>query len=271
MKNFQQRTVRIRTKNPSSNPLRKAILVPCLAVCRLGSRTPTSEIFPRAMHKVIECNTVEAVENSRDKLRMKARFFTIPEFKQATWYHGRFDVNTIKEHFHINKNEDYKLVGKAICGFQGKGMVLIENDEQLTEFCRTHTPQYFFIELFYNYGREYRLHATQNEVFLSWRKLRTNDAKERWFFNSHNCRWVGEGNQLFNKPSNWNQLCDAAVSAMRATTLDIGACDIRVSSTDTTQFIVCEINSAPALGEEGIEAYREQIRKVLINKYNNEK
>jgi hypothetical protein len=57
MKNFQQRTVRIRTKNPSSNPLRKAILVPFLAVCRLGSRTPTKEVFPRAMHKVIECNT----------------------------------------------------------------------------------------------------------------------------------------------------------------------------------------------------------------------
>lgn len=270
MKNFQQRTVRIRTKNPSSNPLRKAILVPFLAVCRLGSRTPTHEVWPRG-GRVIECNTVESVENSRDKLRMKDCFFTVPGFKQAVWYHGRFDVETIKNHFGISKTEDYQLVGKAICGFQGKGMVLINNDTQLMDFCRTHTPQNFFIELFYPYGREYRFHATRDEVFLSWRKLRSKDAEERWFFNSHNCNWVGEGNQLFNKPLNWDELCREACKAISSVGLDIGAVDIRVSAQDTRQFIVCEVNSAPALGEDGIDAYREQIRKVLMKKYNNEK
>jgi hypothetical protein len=44
-----------------------------------------------------------------------------------------------------------------------------------------------------------------------------------------------------------------------------------VSSKDPSQFIVCEVNSAPALGEEGIIKYREQIREVLINKYKNAK
>jgi hypothetical protein len=270
MKNFQQRTVRIRTKNPSSNPLRKAILVPFLAVCRLGSRTPTKEVFPRAMHKVIECNTVEAIENSRDKLRMKA-CFAKGGVKQAEMYHGKFDVATIKSHFGITKTEEYKLVGKAICGFQGKGMVLIENDEQLAEFCRTHTPQNYFLELFYSFSREYRFHATQSGVFLTWRKLRTNDAKERWFFNSHNCHWVSEGNQLFNKPSNWDELCAEACKAITSVSLDCGCVDIRVSGSDPRQFIVCETNSGPALSEVGLDAYREEIRKVLINKYNNEK
>lgn len=267
MKTYTQRTVRIRTKNPSSNPLRKAILVPFNAVCRLGSRTPTNEVFPRG-GRVIECNTVESIENSRDKLRMKA-CFERGNVTQARWYHGSFgDIQAIKRHFSINKTEDYQLVGKAICGFQGKGMVLINNDTELTDFCRTHTPQNFFIELFYNYGREYRLHTTQDEVFLSWRKLRTNDAEERWFFNSHNCHWVGEGNQLFNKPSNWDELCSEAIKVAKSTGLDIGAVDIRVSSQDTHQFIVCEINSGPALGSDGIEKYREIIRKVLINKAN---
>jgi glutathione synthase/RimK-type ligase-like ATP-grasp enzyme len=268
MKQFQQRTVRIRTKNPSSNPLRKAILVPFLAVCRLGSRTPTREVFPRAIHRVIECNSVESIENSRDKLRMKA-CFEKEGVIQAKHYHGRFDVETIKKHFSISKTEEYQLVGKAICGFQGHGMVLINNDTQLADFCRTHTPNNFFIELFYNYGREYRFHTTQTEVFLTWRKLRSKDAEERWFFNSHNCNWVGEGNQLFNKPSNWDQLCREACKAIKSCGLDIGAVDIRVSSQDTTQFIVCEVNSAPALGEEGIDKYREIIKKVLINKYSN--
>jgi glutathione synthase/RimK-type ligase-like ATP-grasp enzyme len=271
MKQFQQRTVRIRTKNPSSNPLRKAILVPFLAVCRLGSRTPTKEVFPRAMHKVFECNSVESVENSRDKLRMK-ECFRRANVTQAEMYNGSFrNIEDIKRHFKISVGEGYQLVGKAICGFQGHGMVLINNDIELSNFCRTHTPQNYFIELFYNFGREYRFHATRSEVFLTWRKLRSKDAEERWFFNSHNCNWVGEGNQLFNKPSNWKQLCDEACRAVAATGLDIGAVDIRVSSQDTRQFIVCEVNSAPALGEDGIDAYREQIRKVLINKYNNEK
>ena len=266
-KSFSQRTVRIRTKNPSSNPLRKAILVPFNAVCRLGSRTPTNEVFPRG-GRVIECNTVESIENSRDKLRMKA-CFERGNVTQARHYHGSFgDIQVIKRHFSINKTTEYQLVGKAICGFQGKGMVLINNDTELSTFCRTHTPQNFFIELFYNYGREYRLHATQTEMFLSWRKLRKSDAEARWFFNSHNCNWVSEDHELFDKPRNWKDLCDVAIKAIQSTGLDIGCVDIRVSSQDTSQFIVCEVNSAPALSEHGIEAYRTQIRKVLINKAN---
>jgi glutathione synthase/RimK-type ligase-like ATP-grasp enzyme len=263
---YKQRTVRIRTKNPSANPLRKAILVPFKAVCRLGSRTPTRDIFP-VSERIVECNSVESIENSRNKLRMKRCFSTVP-IPQAVWYHDRFEPQRILDHFRIT-SDDFQLVGKQICGFQGHGMVLINNRIELEQFCRTHTPQNYFIELFYNYGREYRLHATRDEVFLSWRKLRSHDAAERWFFNSHNCNWVGEGNQLFNKPSNWEQLCNTARAAISSTSLDIGAVDIRVSSQDTTQFIVCEVNSAPALGEVGIEAYQEQIKSVLIKKHNN--
>jgi hypothetical protein len=141
---------------------------------------------------------------------------------QANWYHGTFNVETIKRHFGISKTEEYQLVGKAICGFQGKGMVLIENDTQLMDFCRTHTPQNFYLELFHNYGREYRLHATREKVFMVWRKLRTKDAEERWFFNSHNCNWVGENNELFDKPRNWTDLCEQAKRAVESCGLDIG-------------------------------------------------
>jgi len=265
MTTYTQRTVRIRTMNSSAAPLRKAIYVPFLAVARLGSRTATSEVFPRG-GRVIECNTVAAIENSRDKLRMKACFEKLG-VTQARMYHGSFrDPAAIKAHFGITKTQEYQLVGKSITGYQGKGMVLIENDTDLANFCRTHTPTNFFLELFYNYGREYRLHATQTEMFLTWRKLRQKDAGERWFFNSHNCNWVGEDHHLFNKPANWKQLCDEACLAIRAAGLDIGAVDIRVSATDTRQFIVCEVNSAPALGEDGIVAYRDQIRKILMRK-----
>jgi glutathione synthase/RimK-type ligase-like ATP-grasp enzyme len=258
------RTVRIRTKNYTAAPLKRAIFVPFLSVARLGSHTLTSEIFPLA-RGITECNTVNAVLNSSNKIKMKECFnkYNIP---QADWYHGSFtDINKIKKHF--NLKEEYQLVGKAIFGFQGRGMVLISNDEELKNFCRTHTSEHYFIERFYNFAREYRLHATQDKVFLSWRKLRQKDATERWFFNSQNCNWVGERHGLFNKPSNWNEVCKAATDAIKSVSLDIGAVDVRIQSSSNPQFIVCEVNSAPALGEEGIEKYREQIKEILIKKH----
>jgi glutathione synthase/RimK-type ligase-like ATP-grasp enzyme len=263
---YQQRTVKIRTKNPSSNPLRKSILVPFLAVARLGSRTATSAVFPGERRRIYECNSVESIENSRDKLRMK-RCFSQGNVMQADMYHGTFDVNAIKRHFGISVTEGYGLVGKQIVGFQGNGMVLIQDDTQLQAFCRQHTPTNYYIERFHNYGREYRIHATQERAFLSWRKLRKSDAEQKWFFNSINCNWVGEDNELFQKPANWNELCQASVNAMRAVGLDIGCADVRVSATDPRQYIICEVNSAPALAEVGIEAYQAEIKRVLMNKY----
>jgi glutathione synthase/RimK-type ligase-like ATP-grasp enzyme len=257
------RSVRVRTKNFTAEPLKRAIFVPFNAVCRLGSTTPTSTITTRP---IVECNTVEAVNNSRSKLRMK-ECFQRANIPQSRWYHGRLDVNTIKNHFGITVNEGYQLVGKAIFGFQGRGMVLISNDTELADFCRHHTPENFYLEIFHNYGREYRIHATQNEVFMVWRKLRREDASERWFFNSHNCNWVGETHPLFDKPSNWETLCSASVNAIRAVGLDIGAVDIRVSSSNPDSYIVLEVNSAPALGVQGVEKYKEQIKEILVRKY----
>lgn len=264
---YKQRSVRVRTKNTTAIPLRGTIFTPFLAVARLGSRTSTQEIFPISYgrRRIIECNTVDSINNSRDKLRMK-ECFSRANIPQARHYHGPMDATAILNHFQITRDDEFALVGKAICGFQGRGMELITSRSELENFCRRHTSQNFFIELYYNYGREYRIHATRDDAFLAWRKLRSHEATERWFFNSHNCNWVGQGNQLFNQPSNWDQLCDVAKRAIETTGLDIGAVDIRVSSKDTTQFIVCEVNSAPALGNEGIRHYQEQIRNVLIKK-----
>jgi glutathione synthase/RimK-type ligase-like ATP-grasp enzyme len=253
----------IRTKNFSAKPLRGAIVLPFSSIVRLGSTTPTNHITNK---RVIECNVVEAIENSRNKLRMKNCFsrFNVP---QAEMYHGDFNVEAIKKHFKLRS--EYKLVGKAIYGFKGHGMVLITSDKELDDFCKTHNPDRFFLEVFHNLSREYRLHCTQDQVFLSWRKLRKSDAEKRWFFNSENCNWIGEDNPLFNKPSNWDEICRAAINAITSVGLDIGCADIRVSGEDTSRFIVLEVNSAPALAEIGLNAYKENIKQVLIKKHGN--
>lgn len=244
----------IRTKNPSAAPLRRSIFVNKRAIVRLGSRTPSRQIYPT--QSFVEVNTVESIENSRDKLRMK-ECFSRYDVKQAEW----FTLDQVP----IIRMADFPYVGKQIVGFKGHGMQLIENVDQLREFIRTHGNSYF-IEKFYNYAREYRIHATSDHSFLSWRKLRRADAEQRWFFNSTNCNWVGEDHELFQRPNNWDELCNAAVMAVRSVGLDIGAVDIRVQSRNNPDYIVCEVNSAPQLGEIGIEHYRREITNIINNK-----
>ena len=244
----------IRTKNPSAAPLRRSIFVNKRAIVRLGSRTPSRQIYPT--QSFVEVNTVESIENSRDKLRMK-ECFSRYDVKQAEWL--------TLDQAPITRMADFPYVGKQIVGFKGHGMQLIENVDQLRDFIRTHNSSYF-IEKFYNYAREYRIHATSDHSFLSWRKLRRADAEQRWFFNSTNCNWVGEDHELFQRPNNWDELCNAAVMAVRSVGLDIGAVDIRVQSRNNPDYIVCEVNSAPQLGEIGIEHYRREITNIINNK-----
>ena len=66
--------LKIRTKNHTAQPLKNLIETNIRTVFRLGSITPTKEIFPRgvALNKpIIEINTAEACHNSGDKILMK--------------------------------------------------------------------------------------------------------------------------------------------------------------------------------------------------------
>ena len=256
-----KRLARVRTRNYTAKPLRQSIPTDKRAVVRLGSLTPTTRIFPN--HRdIVEINTVEAIQNSRSKLRMKECFKKL-NVPQAIWW------DSYQALANNNEKLPYPLVVKRVFGFQGRGMELIHNEDELNEWKNKHNPDGFFFEKFYDYAREYRLHvADKVGVFLSWRKLRTKEAKERWFFNSINSNWVGENHELFDKPKCWKAMEEAAINCIKATGLDIGAVDIRVQSNKQAnpQFIVCEINSAPALGKEGIIKYKEVISQLIEQK-----
>ena len=206
--------VRIRTCNSTARPLRRSILVDDWAVCRLGSLTATEDCFdtPR---EVIEVNTVDAIQNSRSKLRMK-ECFAKKKVPQADWW---TDFNG------VNLSElPYPLVAKRVFGFQGRGMRLLSNVGEMRNFIDSHNDlSGWLFEVYHNYSREYRLHVGRVVgVFLSWRKLRRRDATERWFFNSENCEWYGEQHGLFDKPKCWKAMCKAARNALSSTGLDIG-------------------------------------------------
>jgi len=266
--------VQIRTRNHTARPLRRSILFDKWAIVRLGSRTPTEECSRRPRN-FIEVNTIEAVENSRSKLRMKVCFNKLKVPQAELFIPSSFSNNGLVNNKNVVisfGNLDYPIVAKRVFGFQGRGMSLFNNPDEFRNWRLDHEWKTGWIfERFYNYAREYRLHVSSaSGVFLSWRKLRTKNAKDRWFFNSTNSMWVGEAHETFDKPKCWAKMEKAAVNALKATGLDIGAVDIRVQSNKqpNPKFIVCEINSAPALGNDGIEAYKEEILKILNKKSN---
>jgi glutathione synthase/RimK-type ligase-like ATP-grasp enzyme len=247
--------VKLRSKNPSASKLRsmlRSIRCNNPFLVRLGSRTPLAEIFPRNNSRVIELNTIEAIENSRNKLRMKACFNT-EGISHAKWFP--------REQFNNDPQQaKYPIVVKQIFGFKGHGMRLVEKLEDFRPI-----PDGSYVEEFKNFSREYRIHCTRDESFLAWRKLRREDAKERWFFNSTNCNWVSEEHEMFQKPKIWNLMCEHAQRAISATGLTIGAVDVRCKSDAKSEkdFIILEVNSAPELGEVGTESYFKVIKKIV--------
>ena len=253
------RKVRIRTKNFTAKGLRNEIFCPGHAVVRLGSTTKTESIFPTiyGRYPVIEINSVSAVQNSRDKLKMKKCFDNL-KVRQAIWY----------ENLTNPKKLELPIIVKLRTGFKGHGMRLINTHEELTSFIKSHNMSDYIVEHFYNYAREYRLHCTQDNCFMAWRKLRKEGAKERWFFNSSNCNWVNPNHEMFNKPLNWDIIEKECIKAMRATGLDLGAVDVRVQSEGkkNPDFIICEVNSAPALGDRGVEVYKKVIKELIHKK-----
>jgi D-alanine-D-alanine ligase-like ATP-grasp enzyme len=85
-----------------------------------------------------------------------------------------------------------------------------------------------------------------------------------------------ETNDLFDRPSNWDEIVSHSVNALKAVGLDVGAVDLRVQSSTNSdgesrvnpKFIVIEINSAPSFGKVTEEKYIEQLPKILNRKYN---
>jgi len=269
--------VRLRTRNFTAEALREKLYTtffPKLAVVRLGSLTPVEEIT--GIRDVIEINKPEAIEISRDKKLMKEAFTKVG-VKTANWWiynNGEFSFQTTGESISKSINAlEYPILSKSRTGQGGSGNTLHRDQKSLEDWMKGKNLSNYIFEEFYNYAREYRLHVTQEGTFLVWRKMRKSDAKDRWYFNSDNCVWIGEENPLFDKPVNWDECVQQCVLALKSVGLDIGAVDIRIQSSEdkdgnkrkTCDFIVLETGSAPALGTVGSEFYYKEIVK-LINK-----
>lgn len=224
------------------------LLLPFKSVIRFGS---TTIVDP----ELIELNSIESVKTSSSKLLMK-KAFDNAEIKHPEYYLKSKVPSDVK----------FPLIGKLVYGSRGRGMVKIDNKEQLDTYLANNKGNKVYLEQYFNGAREYRLHVSDLGCFYSCRKMRKSDAKERWFFNNNNCVWFLEANPKFDKPPTWDDIVKTCIAAKNAVGLDFAAVDVRVSKKG--DFRIIETNSAPSLGSVGLERYLDHIPKLLKYKYN---
>jgi hypothetical protein len=278
---------RVRSRHSTHDPLRELLpRMPKRAIVRLGSTTPTP-----TDKQFIEVNTIQAIQNSANKLLMK-QCFAAADVKTALWWTYDRTVETMPEThtFNVGNTEEsvtlaqisFPLVAKHIYGSRGTGNYLLKTPDDFIRWVNGKTLSNYIFEKYYSYNREYRLHVTQAGVFYTCRKLLRPDvpADQRWFRNDSNCNWIVEENESFDRPTNWDAIVAESVKALNAVGLDFGAVDVKVQSAsrdskkkgtivrENPEFIVIEINSAPSFGEITLQRYLERIPAIIFAKIN---
>lgn len=258
--------LKVRSRNNSCDALR-GMPVPHRAILRLGSITPTEDITK--FKRVIEINKPEGCFLSSNKILMKKRFMHA-KIKTAEWFMVSRKDKNFKRVKHYFDKWQCPIIIKHQFSSKGNRIYLVHNMEEFIDFYKSvdniKIENYVF-ERFYTYTREYRLHVTKDGCFYACRKMLKQDAEVRWHRHENNSVWILETNELFDKPKSWDKIVNECVKALKALGLDMCAFDVKVQSNarKDPKFIILESNSAPALGEVGIERYKEQILKFVTN------
>ena len=256
----KQKHLIVRSRNISCKPL-KEIVVSRPTIFRMGSVTPTNLITK--CKNPIEINSVNACRLSGNKILMKKRF-KHAKVSIAEWF-TLSDHNVQKVDYYLNKWN--KIIIKHKHSSQGNGIYLITNiEEYLNWFYNDCVDIHSYIfERYYPYSKEYRIHVTKNGYFSASRKMLKNDAEVRWHRHSNNSVWIKENNPLFDKPSNWDIIVKDCISALKSLGLDIAAFDVKTQTAkyENPKFIILESNSAPALGENTLEKYKQELLMII--------
>lgn len=249
------RYLTVRSRNVSCRPLRQ-LMVPVRTLYRMGSTTPTERVF-RSPLRCLEINTANGCLISGDKIRMK-KAFNECGVHTAEWFvaYNRADA---KDKVRRNLLAWNVIIAKRLNSSGGRGIYLIQRVEDLEQI-HDDITKYIF-EKYYNYTKEYRIHVSMFGCFYTSRKMLRNTATVRWHRHSENSVFINEENPMFDKPSNWDEIVADCVKALKHMQLDIAAFDIKC--TRDGRFILLESNSAPALGEQGIEKYKNELIKII--------
>lgn len=261
----------VRSRNTSCRPLKQIETGDKRVIYRMGSITNTNTITKRNVD--LEINKPEACLCSSSKISMKQAFdewnhinCSTEETKDnkiptAKWY---ILNDIVDENVSLDK---FPYIIKKYNSSKGNGIYKVDTQEELDNFINDNINSLhkFIIEEWLSYSREYRLHVTKDGCFYTCRKMLKNDATDRWHRHESNSVWVMDTNELFDKPSNWDDVVNSCINAMKAVGLDIAAVDVKIQNNthEKPKFIILETNSAPALGEIGIAKYKEKLEQII--------
>lgn len=269
--NTKMYRIRIRSRHPSHDPLRRSLpRLPVKSVVRFGSTTPTSEIFkyPRG---VVEINTPQAIRTSSNKRLMKEAFYQAQVYTPEFYRH--------QDLYNLQKGDiPMPMVRKELYGSRGRGNTLYRKYTEFREVLEQDrlNPNRIIYERYIPYNREYRMHVSRNGCFYSCRKMLKSEVpkEDRWFRNDSNSVWILEENEQFNKPENWGEIVHHCQLALESVGLDFGAFDVRVQGDKQRErgqsnplFTIIEVNSAPSFGEITLEKYKEELPKLIMQKF----
>lgn len=264
--------VNVRSRHDTHAPLRELLpKLPFRSIVRLGS---TTEIDDGKLR--IECNSVQSVKNSANKLLMK-QCFTEAGVKTADWWQicdndGWRAYSKLEENTSVPLNQlSYPIVAKSLYGSRGEGNYKLDTQQDLERWLTGKNLRNYIFEKFSTYSKEYRIHVTDEGCFYTCRKLLKNDAPEgTWqLHDDGTVAWILEDNPSFKKPATWNLIVEDCIKAKNALGLDICSFDVMVqgSSKLNPEWIIIESQSAPSFGTITLQKYLEEIPKVLKRKF----
>jgi len=284
------------SRHPTHNILRTQLeRLPFRSLVRLGSTTELSE-RARTKGSYVECNPIEGIKNTSNKITMKMKFIEakVPSPTLYLPYVKPTGVNS-EEKIKVDKmgKENYLITAHGMSGdvvtgesiritdlqfplvakinfhSRGRGMLFLKDVEALQNLLKQDNARKYTFEKYTNFAREYRVHATQNGIFYICRKLRKTDAEERWFFNSKNSIFeitFEDGVWIKKELPCFKRMQEECIKSLKALQMDIAGFDIRVNMTGE-EFLIIEANSACSFGEHTAQHYIKQITKVLKEKH----
>jgi len=192
-------------------------------------------VDPKRKEVDIEINSIKAILNCRDKVKMKTIFRKkgIPS-----------------PLFHTQPIFSFPLVIKKRGHSRGKGMYLIKDKEDLN-ILRKENPFFTnsYFEVFKECDVEFRIHVIGNKIFHIDKKTLRKDKSEYWVKNLENYKYLECKYDLPIK------LLKKSIKAVKVLGLDFCAVDVAMNIL-TKEFWIYEVNAVPGM------------RTVIKNKYN---
>ena len=161
----------------------------------------------------------------------------------------------------FDKPIDFPFVMKGRNRSRGSSVFMVENMGEFEAYKKI-LRYGFYVEPYFSYTSEYRLHCTNKEVFFAVKKKKDEGRENDLFINADN----HTNHRDFLKPRLWEDIKKASVKAVKQQGLEIACVDIGYSSEGNHKLVIHEHNNSPELRTNTFNAYVEALDNLIKEK-----